>query len=323
MSNKLYNRKEFLIIIGGLIALIVMVAIAILSKRSSKSQGDNSKTSNSVSTSAPPDFDSREDSIDTFRDKGVFPDNYTIFTQHLNGTPLLELLEIPKGNFNMGSPPQEVGHLGNETLQPVEIEKSFYMSRYPITQEQWQAVMGDKNPSTFQGTNLPVETVSWYQAKEFCDKLTNKTQKTYRLPSEKEWEYACRAGTNTPFYFGDFINPEQANYDTHKKYSYVQEQSGGEYRGKTISVKKFPANKFGLQNMHGNVWEWCSDSWCPDKNGDVIDVQICKNKEEGEIASIRGGAWHSFPSRCRSAAREFMWKKVRSNRIGFRIVREE
>lgn len=322
MSNKLYNRKEFLIIIGGLLALIVIAGIAIISKL--KSQRNISKTPNSVPPSATNDWIPGTTEIRTFTSQGDLDIEYRTYTQHLNGKIFLQLLKIPEGFFNMGSPDNEPSRLPNETLKPdVKIEKPFYMSRYPITQQQWETVM-EKNPSTFEGGgNLPVETVSWHDAKKFCDVLTQKTGNRYRLPTEVEWEYACRAETQTPFYFGNSINPEQANYDTHPKHSYVEQQSGGEYRGKTILVGQFSANKFGLQDMHGNVWEWCSDSWCPDKNGDVIDVQICKNKEEGEIASIRGGAWHSFPSRCRSAAREFMWKKVKSNRIGFRVVREE
>jgi Uncharacterized conserved protein len=322
MSNKLYSRKEFLIILGGLATLLVTV-VAIISQKSFKSQKDNSEESNSVSSSNP-DLKPTKKTITTI--KPGLSREFDIYIYDINGDknfPLefVRILPESKSEFKVGSPPEEAVRLLNEQQQTVKIKKSFYMSRLPITQAQWEAVMG-KNPSTFEGEKdrLPVETVSWYDAEKFCQKLTEKTGKKHRLPSEVEWEYACRAGTSTPFYFGNDINHVLANYDNY--YDYIK-PSGGTYKGKTTPVGDYPANKFGLQDMHGNVWEWCMDSWHYNYSKDQVDETPYINKDDDQQAVIRGGAWHSFPSRCRSAAREFMWKKVRSNRIGFRIVREE
>ncbi|HAN75347.1 MAG TPA: hypothetical protein DDZ60_11780 [Planktothrix sp. UBA10369] len=318
MSKKLFNRKEFLIIIGGLATLMGMVAIAIIPKILTKFQGNTSGTSNSVPPSVPKEFIPKPESIKTATDKEPVSIVYDIYPENLNGTPLLQLLKIRRGNFTMGSPPEENGHQESEQPQfVVTFAKPFYMSRHPITQEQWEAVMGN-NPSTFEGErDLPVETVSWNDANKFCEVLSQKTGRKYRLPSESEWEYACRAGTQTPFYFVDDLD---ANYDTN--YKYKPNQIDRVYKGQTTPVGKLPANQFGLQDMHGNVWEWCSDSW----HSNYIDAPrdgMSWTTGETEKAVIRGGAWHSFPSKCRSAAREWMWKKVKSNRIGFRVVCED
>ncbi|MBE9143136.1 formylglycine-generating enzyme family protein [Planktothrix mougeotii] len=317
MFKKLYKRNEFLVILLGLISIGVLT---ILSKILPKSQQSNSLASKSPPLSAPQDFISSKKRIKTSTDKGESEITLQIYTEvGLNGTLSLELVEVPKGTFIMGSPSDEVGHLSSEEpLRQVKFKKSFYMSRSPITQEQWETVMG-YNPSTFKGQNLPVETVSWKEAQKFCNELSKQTGREYRLPSEAEWEYACRAGRSTPFYFGDDISPTQANYDTH--YSYKSKQSDGKYEGQTtpVGVENFPANQFGLEDMHGNVWEWCSDSWHDNYDRTPTDGTPYTSGVN-EQAVIRGGAWHSFPSRCRSAAREEMWKKVKSNRIGFRVV---
>ncbi|MFM6271198.1 MAG: formylglycine-generating enzyme family protein, partial [Dolichospermum sp.] len=155
--------------------------------------------------------------------------------------------------------------------------KPFSMGKYPITQAQWQAVAAlpqvnqelKPNPSRFKGAKRPVEQVSWHEAVEFCARLSNYTKRPYRLPSEAEWEYACRAGTTTPFHFGDTITTELANYNGNYTYG---DGSKGVYRKETTEVGSFKiANELGLYDMHGNVWEWCQDDWHNNYEGAPTD----------------------------------------------------
>jgi formylglycine-generating enzyme required for sulfatase activity len=188
------------------------------------------------------------------------------------------------------------------------------MGKYPITQAQWRFVAGlpainrdlDPTPSHFKSDNRPVEIVSWYEAVEFCDRLSVYTGRTYRLPSEAEWEYACRAGTTTPFHFGETLSPEVANYGN---------------KGKTTTVGKFPANAFGLCDMHGNVWEWCLDHW-HDGYGEEApaDGSAWVEDEDGSLRVIRGGSWFNNPWHCRSAYRRASWIGYRNYNLGFRVV---
>ncbi len=156
------------------------------------------------------------------------------------------MVSIPGGSFKMGSP-------ANETPQHDVTVPAFFMGKFEVTQEQYQQVMG-KNPSHCEGYKRPIEMVSCNDAVEFCKKLSQKTGRTYRLPSEAEWEYACRAGTTTPFHFGETITDELANYHASKTHA---SEPKGEYRKQTTPVGEFPPNAFGLYDMHGNVWEWC------------------------------------------------------------------
>src|ERR1019366_1404201 len=154
----------------------------------------------------------------------------------------MKFVWIPPGNFVMGSPKEEKKRVDNETQHKVTLSKGFYMGVYRVTQEEWQAVMG-KNPSTFKGEkNLPVEQVSWEDCQEFIKKLREKDKKPYRLPTEAEWEYSCRAGTKTPFCFGETISTDQANYNGSKIYGTGKK---GVLRGKIIPVGSFPANAWG------------------------------------------------------------------------------
>jgi formylglycine-generating enzyme required for sulfatase activity len=204
----------------------------------------------------------------------------------------------------------------------------FYFGKYPVTQAQWRVIAQQPpisrelklNPSTFKGDNLPVERISWHEAVEFCQRLSKWTQQTYRLPSEAEWEYACRAGSETPFHFGDTISTEVANYDGN--YIYGQ-GTKGTYREKTTVVGNFEvANAFGLYDMHGNVWEWCEDDYhdnykeAPDDGSAWLDFGRKKNSAK----ILRGGSWFNYPNFCRSAIRIRLNNVNRSYVIGFRVV---
>jgi formylglycine-generating enzyme required for sulfatase activity len=168
----------------------------------------------------------------------------------------MKFVWIPPGNFLMGSPKEEAERYPREIQHKVTLTKGFYMSVHLVTQEQWQGVMG-KNPSHFKGEkNLPVDSVSWEDCQEFLQKLAQIKGQAYRLPTEAEWEYACRANTTTPFHFGETISTDQANYNGNGTYG---EGKQGATRRKTTPVASFPSNPWGLYDMHGNVWQWCLD----------------------------------------------------------------
>jgi formylglycine-generating enzyme required for sulfatase activity len=231
----------------------------------------------------------------------------------------LKLTQIRAGNFMMGSPETEEGRWGNETAHRVSVSRNFYLGVYPVTQEQYQAVMGN-NPSEFQGKSdspkRPVENVSWEEAQEFCRKLSLKTGRKARLPTEAEWEYACRAGTTTPFSFGATISTEQANYEGDSTYG---KSKKGIYREETTVVGSFSPNAWGLYDMHGNVWEWCED-WYDSgyyKSSPAIDP-VNREKAGGRVC--RGGSWYRIPQGCRSASRGGGEPDNRGADLGFRIA---
>jgi len=228
----------------------------------------------------------------------------------------LEMVYIPRGSFLMGSPETEAERYNDEGPQHKVTLQPFYMSKYPITQEQYQAIVG-KNPSRFQGENRPVERVRWNDATEFCQKLSKKIGGKYRLPSESEWEYACRAGTTTPFYFGETITPELVNYNGNDVYGNGPK---GKNRKETTPVGQFPPNAFGLYDMHGNVWEWCADEWHDNYNNAPIDGRVWLNGDKNQ-SPLRGGSWFDSPNYCRSAFRIGYDKhNACNNYTGFRVV---
>ena len=255
------------------------------------------------------------------------------FREDLGGV-FLDLVLIPPGKFLMGSPPDELEREDSEGPQhEVTIAEPFLMGQCPVTQAQWAKVAKmkqvkrsiDQNPSDFEGADLPVETVSWLDAEEFCLRLSVHTKRTYRLPSEAEWEYACRAGTTTAFHFGETIDAELANYDA--KGDVDQDWVGnygrgilGEYREKTTPVKTFPANSFGLYDMHGNVWEWCLDSWHENYEGAPIDGSARDASNDSGSKILRGGSWFGIPWLCRSAYRDGDSADYRCGNLGFRVV---
>jgi formylglycine-generating enzyme required for sulfatase activity len=256
------------------------------------------------------------------------------FPEKLGDNHTLEMVSIPGGTFIMGSPPKELEHQKNESPQHSVTVQPFFMGKYPITQAQWRFVAQLRpvnkelkpDPSNFKGDNRPVEQVSWKDAVEFCLRLSQYTGRTYSLPSEAQWEYACRAGTTTPFHFGETITTDLANYDGN--YAYGQ-GSEGVYREETTAVGSFGvANNFGLYDMHGNVLEWCLDDWHDDYKGAPTDGSPWFNSDDklsdkSGRAVMRGGSWISNPQFCRSASR---FNNVRGERdfinynIGFRVV---
>ncbi|NEP57626.1 MAG: formylglycine-generating enzyme family protein [Symploca sp. SIO2G7] len=254
------------------------------------------------------------------------------FAEDLGNGINLDMVAIPGGTFFMGSPETEEGHSNDESPQHEVTLKSFFMGKYPVTQAQWQAVAAlpqvntelKPNPSNFQGASRPVERVSWYDAVEFCARLSLQTGRQYRLPSEAEWEYACRAGTTTPFHFGETIITDLANYDGNSTYGNGVK---GEYRGETTSVGSFGvANAFGLYDMHGNVLEWCADYWHDNYKGAPTDGSAWvdeDNENNNRSRLLRGGSWLLYPAYCRSAFRRYYSPDISLfNAFGFRVVCE-
>jgi len=284
------------------------------------------------------------------------PEKYqaAVFTEVLGPAAGLDMVSIPGGSFTMGSPVDELQRQGNEGPQHHVTLAPFFISASSVTQAQWSAVVLahpdqirrnlDPNSSFFKGIDLPVESITWNQAAEFCLRLTAITGRSYRLPSEAEWEYACRAGTMGPFHFGPTITPELANYcgtggavcgesdgksvasDVYKDAKYESGAYGegptGVFRGKTTPVGTFPPNRFGLYDMHGNVWEYCLDMLSANYADVPVDGSANLSGPADSQRILRGGSWSHNPAICRSAYRDSNapdfsgWQ----GRIGFRVV---
>ncbi len=244
------------------------------------------------------------------------PGEAEVLIENLGNGVSLEMVSIPGGRFLMGSPENEERRYDWEAPQHRVNVPAFFLGKYPVTQEQYQAVMGN-NPSYFKGANRPVEQVSWNDATKFCQKLSQRTGASYRLPSEAEWEYACRAGTTTPFYFGETITTDLVNYDGNYTYG-----SGpkGVYRKQTTDVGSFPPNAFGLYDMHGNVWEWCRDVWHDNYHGAPTDGSAWESGGDSRYRLRRGGSWNFNPWNCRCAYRLWVVAVNWLNYIGFRVV---
>jgi formylglycine-generating enzyme required for sulfatase activity len=214
----------------------------------------------------------------------------------------MEFVLVPAGSFDMGSPDSEKERDSDEgPVHRVQITKAFYMSKYEVTQDQYLAIMG-RNPSKFSGGNLPVEAVSWDEAVACCGKIGG------RLPTEAEWEYACRAGSETRFCYGDDLTYAQLG-----EYAWYSGNSGSTTH--TIGQKK--PNSFGLYDMHGNVYEWCSDWFAAYANAQTVNPV---GASSGQYRVCRGGSWFSDARRCRSANRNYISPDYRDNNIGFRVA---
>ncbi|NET42371.1 MAG: formylglycine-generating enzyme family protein [Okeania sp. SIO2B3] len=244
------------------------------------------------------------------------PKQAEYFTEDLGNGVILEMVAIPGGTFMMGSPEDKARRLYRETPQHQVSLQPFHMSKYPITQDQYQVIMG-KNPSHFKGKNRPVETVTWYNTTAFCEQLSQKTGKIYRLPSESQWEYACRAGTTTPFYFGETITSELVNYDSNYTYASAPQ---GIYRQQTTNVGSFPPNAFGLYDMHGNLWEWCKDIWHDDYEDAPNDGSFWVTGADSQVRVLRGGSWNYKSWWCRSFIRNWGNADYGNINWGFRII---
>ena len=255
----------------------------------------------------------------------------------------LTMLRIPAGSFEMGAPDTEAESSDQERPVHRVTLGEFLLGQTPVTQAQWRAVAqwrrleqedGKlwpesldpdpvaklKDPERFQGEQRPVVNVSWHNAMAFCQRLRLRSGKNYTLPSETQWEYACRAGTTTPFHWGATISTELANYAGTVVYG--DGEKGG-YRRQTVDVASFPANPWGLHDMHGNVWEWCADHWrdnykeTPENRRAWIDEEAKDDPLKSRL--LRGGSWNFGPRGCRSAYRDSIRPDNRSNAIGFRV----
>jgi formylglycine-generating enzyme required for sulfatase activity len=214
----------------------------------------------------------------------------------------LEMVLIPAGKFKMGSPASEKDRRDNENQHEVTLTKPFYMGKYEVTQEQWEAVMG-YNYSYSKGTKLPITDISWWECQGFIIKLNSKTDGCYRLPTDAEWEYSCRAGTSTAYWLGDSITRKDANYD-------------GWIAGKPIRVGSYKANAFGLHDTHGNVHEWCNDWYDYLQDCKVTDPSGPVN---GERRVVRGGSFYGLD--VRSSFRGGLVPLDKGYMVGFRLAR--
>ena len=249
----------------------------------------------------------------------------------LGGGVKMRFVLIPPGEFMMGSrdtaaqvaarcggfePPAE-WFADEHPQHRVKITRAFFLGAHEVTQAQYEAVRG-KNPAyfTFMGAQNPVDTVSWNDAQEFCRRVSQRGGVMYRLPTETEWEYACRAGTTRPFYTGETISTDQANY--HGDYWYGN-GARGQSREKTLPLGSFAPNAWGLYDMHGNVWEWCADwyDWNYYEKGPAVDPE---GPRSGTVRVLRGGSWFNLPFECRSARRYSKGPTLASVNGGFRVV---
>jgi len=233
----------------------------------------------------------------------------------LPGGVTLTMLWVPPGTFLMGSPDTEEERRENETQHPVALTKGFWLGQTAVTQAQWRAVM-ENNPSRFKGDQLPVDSVFWNDCQTYIKKLNEEiVGGGFRLPTEAEWEYACRAGTSTPFSFGETITSEQVNFRGDRPYAGGQQS---EYRACTVAVGTLPANPWGFCEMYGNVWEWCGDWYSPYAAGRQRDPV---GAASGRSRVLRGGSWDRDGRDCRSAIRVWLRPGYRGHFIGFRLAR--
>jgi len=263
--------------------------------------------------------------VDTFgKEVDRYRHSAKYFGEELGKNVTIEMVSIPGGTFMMGSP-DFTGGAEEHPQHEVSISPLF-MGKYPVTQTQWKAVAAlpeisqplKPYPSKFKGANLPVENVSWYEATEFCARLSSHTGREYRLPSEAEWEYACRAGTTTAFHFGEVVTSALVNCNGGDAYI---GRSRSRFRRYTSNVGSYEvANAFGLYDMHGSVWEWCADPWHINYHGAPIDGSVWLVGGDPHRRVLRGGSWNFSAELCRSASRSWNEADDGLRLCGFRIV---
>jgi eukaryotic-like serine/threonine-protein kinase len=249
-----------------------------------------------------------------------------IFQEDLGAGIFLTMVEISAGEFLMGAPPTEVGSTPREQPQHRVKVPRFFMGQTPVTQAQWAALFPG-TPVGARGNNrLPVYGVNWLDALAFCERLSQKTGHRYRLPTEAEWEFACRANTTTPFVYGDTIIPAVANYNGEHPYAKAPK---GEFRQQVTPVAKFPPNLCGLYDLHGNVWEWCQDEWFENYQGAPSDGSARGSLDRRDDSSqrsserlrvVRGGSWFSHATICRAASRTGLFESFRHDNYGLRVA---
>jgi formylglycine-generating enzyme required for sulfatase activity len=237
------------------------------------------------------------------------------YVENLGNGVSLEMVLIPAGIFGMGTP--GFGEFEEERPHHTVRVSAFLLGKFPVTQEQWKTVMDWEPPYRCQGPRRPVDRVDWKDALEFCRRLSKKTGHTYRLPNEAEWEYACRAGTATPFHYGETLTTDLADYVGEHTY---QLEPKGIYRHGSTEVGSFPPNAFGLYDLHGNVWEWCADQWHDDYVGAPTDGSVWESGNGIPFRVMRGGSWHEPPANCRSATRLKMDENEAEDFFGFRVA---
>jgi eukaryotic-like serine/threonine-protein kinase len=243
-----------------------------------------------------------------------------IFQEDLGDGILLTMTKIPPGTFMMGSPDGEDGQESSEQPEhPVNVP-TFYLGQTQITQAQWTAIFPDRQGTFSSNHQVPIDSISWLDAIEFCHRLSTKTGRKYRLPTESEWEYACRANTTNPFAYGDTISPSIVNYDGKRPYGKIAK---GICREKSTPVASFPPNLFGLYDMHGNLWEWCLDEWFANYHDAPTDGSArgdLESRDENQQRIVRGGSWFSSGQMCRAATRSSLPASYRHHHYGLRVV---
>ncbi|OKH53098.1 serine/threonine protein kinase [Calothrix sp. HK-06] len=311
-------------------SLFGMTTVPQLETAQIPSQTPSTPRSKSTESNLYPEFHTFDFDIVTLNAQGLEIErtraNARFFTEDLGSGVFLEMVSIPGGNYMMGSIDGE-GDADERPQHNVQIEP-ICIGKYPVTQAQWRAVSNlpkinlslNPHPSKFKGANRPVENVSWHEAQEFCARLHQKTGRKYRLPSEAEWEYACRAGTTTPFHFGDTITPDLANCGNSETRMFEFETKT-KIRKETTPVGSFEvANSFGLYDMHGQVWEWCADPWHNNYVGAPTDGSVWEWQGDKNRRVLRGGSWSFSPVLCRSASRSWNESDGGLRICGFRVV---
>jgi eukaryotic-like serine/threonine-protein kinase len=323
------DRSAFLKLMGlggfGAISLVVLPRIFQYSENKPTPQkiGSGSITAPTTIEFTSVKLNERGDIIDMPKARA------RIFQEELGAGIFLTMVEIPAGEFLMGAPLSEAGSTAREQPQHRVKVPRFFMGQTLVTQAQWAALFPGTPVGSRGNDRLPVYSINWLDAIAFCDRLSQKTGHRYRLPTEAEWEYACRANTTTPFGYGDTIIPAVANYNGEHPYGRAPR---GEYRQQVTPVAKFPPNRCGLYDMHGNVWEWCLDEWFDNYQGAPSDGSARGNIDRRNSDSaagladrlrvVRGGSWFSHGTTCRAASRTGLFELFRHDNYGLRVACE-